>query len=161
MHYLVDGYSVIHARPDLRKALSKRLAHARNLLLDQLQRYQDHAGEAVTVFFDGCSGPDSNPPKAKKKRMVISCTPPGTVIGIIFSKQGQSADTLIEQCVGQSHTPSEYLVVTADHAIENTISALGASSSSPDNFFEIINRAEEEFSEWLIDHRMRTKRKFS
>jgi uncharacterized protein len=153
MHYLVDGYSVIHSRPDLRKALGKRLAHARELLIQRLQQYQDHAGERVTLFFDGRSGPEPKPPAKKKK----SEAP----IEVVFSSEGQSADMLIEQRVGRSSAPSQYLVVTADHAIENTVGALGASSISPDSFFEMVVRAEKEFGEWLDDHRSRTKRKFS
>jgi len=153
MHYLVDGYSVIHARPELRKALSKRLAHARDLLVQQLQRYHDQSGEAVTVFFDGRSGPEPKPGKPKK-------TGTEPAIEIVFSSEGQSADTLIERRVGQTREPSRFLVVTADRAIENTVGALGASSISPDSFFEILASAEKEFAEWLEDHQFRTKRKF-
>lgn len=153
MHYLVDGYSVIHAQPELRKALSKRLAHARELLVHRLQQYQDHAGEPITVFFDGRSGKDKG--KAKTTNEI------GSKIEIVFSAEGQTADTLIEQRVGRAAAPSRYLVVTADHAIESTVGALGASSISPDSFFEMIIRAEKDFAEWLEDHRTRTKRKFS
>jgi predicted RNA-binding protein with PIN domain len=155
MHYLVDGYSVIHARPDLKKALGKRLAHARELLIQRLQQYQDHAGERVTLFFDGRSGPEPKPPAKRKKS-----AGPESPIEVVFSSEGQSADMLIEQRVGKSTAPSQYLVVTADHAIENTVGALGA-SISPDSFFELIGRAEKEFGEWLDEHRSRTKRKFS
>ena len=153
MHYLVDGYSVIHAWPDLRKALVKRLAHARELLVHRLQQYQDHAGEPITVFFDGRSRPEPKPAKLKKVQA-------GKGVEIVFSAKGQSADTLIEQRVGRAAAPSRYLVVTADHAIENTVSALGASSISPDSFFEMIVHAEGDFTDWLDDHRARTKRKF-
>ena len=153
MHYLIDGYSLIHARPELRKALSRRLAHARDLLIHRLQHYQDHAGDVITVFFDGRSGPEPKPAKPKKAQA-------GKGVEIVFSARGQSADTLIEQRVGRSAAPAQYLVVTADRAIENTVSALGASSISPDSFFELIARTEKEFAEWLEDHRFRAKRKF-
>lgn len=161
MHYLVDGYSVIHAQPELRKALSKRLAHARDLLVQRLQRFADHSGDPVSVFFDGRSGntPDSETVK-KGKAKVAKTKAAGAQIEIVFSAKGQTADMLIERRVGASRTPNQYLVVTADHAIENTVGALGASSISPDIFFEMLGGAEAEFSEWLDEHRFRTKRKF-
>jgi predicted RNA-binding protein with PIN domain len=153
MHYLIDGYSLIHSRPELRKALCRRLAHARDLLIGQLQRYRDQSGEAVTVFFDGRSGPEPKPAKPKKARKE-------TAIEIVFSAQGQSADTLIERRVGRAAAPANYLVVTADHGIETTVGALGATSISPDSFFEMLEHSEKEFTEWLEDHRVRAKRKF-
>ncbi len=155
MHYLVDGYSVIHARPELRKALARRLALARDLLVHRLQQYQDHAGETMTVFFDGRSGKARQADQGIRRKTATE-----RKIEVVFSAEGQSADMLIEQRVGRATSPSRYLVVTADHAIENTVSALGASSISPDSFFEMIIRAEEDFSDWLDDHRTRTKRKF-
>lgn len=153
MHYLVDGYSVIHARPELRKALGRRLAHARDRLVQVLQQFQDHTGEEVTVFFDGRDRAKSARRRGKKQ-------PDSSTVEVVFSAENQSADAVIEQRVGQSGKPMGYLVVTADHAIQNTVSALGASSISPDSFFEIIQRTQKDFAGWLDEHQDRTKRKF-
>jgi predicted RNA-binding protein with PIN domain len=157
MHYLVDGYSAIHAHPELRKALGRRLSHAREMLLQWLQQFQDHTGNRVTVFFDGRGKPgDKAKPAKRKPKKPDECSR----IEVVFSVENQSADAVIEQRVGQSGRSIQYLVVTADHAIQNTVSSLGTSSISPDSFFEMIQQEQKDFAGWLEEHRDRTKRKF-
>jgi len=147
VHYLIDGYSVIHAWPDLKRALDRRLAHARELLVQRLQGFQDHRGEAVTVFFDGRSGPRN--PKLQPHDLEI-----------VFSDQGQTADMRMEQRVGSVKKPGIFIVVTADHAIVNTVGALGAMTLSPERFLEELQAAEKEVAEWLDEARGRNKRRF-
>ena len=157
-HYLVDGYSLIHAWPHLRRAMGKRLAHSRELLANELQQYQDQAGERVSLFFDGRAKAQRSSVKGGRSKKSKQS---GDAMEIIYSNEGQSADTLIEQRVGTSRSPSQFVVVTGDFAIQNTIHSLGASSISPDMFLEMIQSARKEFTEWLDEHRYRTKRKFN
>ena len=161
MHYLVDGYSLIHAWPPLRQAMGKRLAHARDLLAKELQQYQDQSEDQVSVFFDGRSGTrprgQGSGIRGKNKKRRES----KKALEIVFSSEDQSADTLIEQRIGASRSPSQFVAVTGDFGIQNTVHALGASSISPDMFLEIIRMARKEFAEWLDEHHFRTKRKFN
>jgi predicted RNA-binding protein with PIN domain len=155
VHYIVDGYSVIHARPELRKSLQVRLSHARDLLVRLLQDFQDQTGDRVTVVFDGRG--DHAKPGAKKKKNAKD----NRDVEIVFSGKGQSADMVIERLVGKSDSPQRLIAVTADRAIENTVGALGASSISPDSFVELARESQIDFSDWLSDHRWKIKRKFS
>lgn len=124
-HILVDGYNMIHQWTEFQAIRSKNLAASRKALIHLLTRFHDCHGGKLTVVFDG-----RNLPKGSDEIR--------TDIGVIYSKQGQSADAVIERIVGQSANPSVYLVATDDHAEQNLVESLGGRTMSADVFHSII-----------------------
>lgn len=124
---LVDGYSVIHAWPEL-AALARQhlgapagrdLARQREALVGLLQRVADQRGVRVTVVFDGY---------AAKHRPEVAPVPGH--LEVAFSGSGRTADDLIERLVAQAPDRARILVVTADNAERGTVEGLGAHSQS-------------------------------
>ncbi len=124
-HILVDGYSILHQWADLAPAFRRGLAAGRDALILIMTRYHDCHGGALTLVFDGRSLPRGG--EAIRSG-----------INVLFSKDGQTADSVIERIVGQSVTPERYLVATDDHAEQNTVEALGARSVSADIFHRMV-----------------------
>ena len=124
-HILVDGYSILHQWDELKSARLRSLAAGREALILFLTKFHDNHGGKLTVVFDGRSVPRSG---AGVK----------TDIGILYSREGETADAVIERMVGQSPHPQNFLVATDDHAEQNTVESLGASAISADGFHAMI-----------------------
>ena len=58
---LVDGYSLLHAWPELAPGQARHSAAARAELVQMLTLYRDAIGTPVTVFFDGAGAPPGTP----------------------------------------------------------------------------------------------------
>jgi len=59
---LVDGYSLLHAWPELAPGRARHSADARAALLQKLTLYRDATSTPITIFFDG-SFPRGTGPK--------------------------------------------------------------------------------------------------
>lgn len=120
---LVDGYSVLHQWPRLRKIAGGSLERRRNALLTLLERYADHNGRRVTVVFDAYA--------AKHKPEVVD-RPRG--IEVLYSGSGKTADDVIERMVGEADRRGLILVVTSDNVERMVVETLGAQSVSAEMF---------------------------
>ena len=124
-YLIVDGHSVIFARPELRKVHARRSSIAREALLKQLRDYQDWTGVHVVVVFDG---------KGKK---VDAISDPAEV-QVFYSRSGQSADAIIERLASKYAKRFEIMVATSDSLEAETVSACGAESISPDGLRDLL-----------------------
>ena len=120
---LVDGYSVMHAWPQLRKIAGRSLERRREALVTVLQQYADQSGRRVTVVFDGYA--------AKHKPELAQA---GRSIEIVFSDSGKTADDTIERLVGGAGNQTDILVVTSDNVERQVVEGFGAQSMSADMF---------------------------
>jgi predicted RNA-binding protein with PIN domain len=128
-HYLVvDGHSVIFAWPELRKLHERRASLARDALVKRLRDYQDWTGVRVVVVFDG------------KGLRVSAITDPHD-IQIFYSRQGQTADAIIERLAAKYATRFEFIVATSDYLEQQTASACGAECISPEGLRQILEEA--------------------
>jgi len=118
-YLLVDGHSVIFAWPELRSLHRRRSSLARDALVRKLRNYQDWTGVRVAVVFDG-KGP-----------AVSVSSDPGE-IQIFYSREGQTADTVIERLASQYAGRFKLLVATSDALEQETASASGAECMSPE-----------------------------
>jgi predicted RNA-binding protein with PIN domain len=126
---LVDGYSVIHAWPKLRRAAGRSLEHQRDALVRVLQQFGDARQCRVTVVFDGYA--------AKRKPDAVEPTPG---VEVLFSDTGKTADDAIERLVGLAESRSRILVITSDKMERHTVESLGAHSMDAD-LFEVEARS--------------------
>jgi predicted RNA-binding protein with PIN domain len=143
---LVDGYSVLHAWPQLRRAAGRPLEQQRDALVAVLRGYADSSGQRVTVVFDGY---------AAKRKPDVTEKVPG--IEVLFSATGKTADDVIERLVAQADRRDLILVVTSDNMERHTVESLGAGSMSAELFEKEVGVALEELERLVREHGRRRK----
>ena len=87
------------------------------------ERYKDFNDKNVSIVFDGSKRFDDIPFDHIE-----------TGIKVIFSKNGKSADTVIERMIYKLSDKSTALVVTSDHLVRMMIGGMGARSVSAEEF---------------------------
>jgi hypothetical protein len=112
-YLIVDGHSVIFAWPELRKLHARRTSLARDALTKKLRDYQDWTGTRVAVVFDG------------KGQSVSVSSDPGE-IQVFYSREGQTADSIVERLASKYGGRFKLLVATSDVLEQETASACGA-----------------------------------
>lgn len=127
---LVDGYSLLHAWPELAPREPRHSTTARDELLHVLRLYSDAVNTPVTVVFDGAGH--------RGARQETDSTPQ---VEIVFSKAGQTADQIIERVTYRMKPFGEVLVVTDDHAERDTVLAMGGFASSCYSFIQSVENA--------------------
>ena len=127
-YLIVDGHSIIFAWPDLRKLHERRSSIAREALTKRLRNYQDWTGVRVIVVFDG---------KAPK----ISTTLDPHDVQIFYSRDGQTADAIIERLASKYAGKFNLTVATSDSMERQTVYASGAECISPEALREVLEEA--------------------
>lgn len=135
---LVDGYSLLHAWPELASGYARYSEAARDELLRTLTQYQDASGTPVTVVFDG-RGQSGGPRK----------TTPRHEVEVLYSTDGRTADDLIERAAHRLSAYGEVLVVTNDRAERETVNFVGGLVSSCFNFICTVESTLESFRSQL------------
>jgi predicted RNA-binding protein with PIN domain len=146
---LVDGFSLLHAWPDLARGKARHSAAARDELVFVLTQYSDACGTPISVIFDGAGAPPGVP-KTESDRQVE----------VLFSRAGQTADDIIERVTHRMRPFGEVLVVTDDFAERDTVISLGGLASSCDNFIRTIEAEFGEMNRALQFHNLRERTRF-
>ena len=144
-HLLVDGYNVIHSWPELRRKLLHNKdggASAREHLITEVRSLHDTEGIAATLVFDG-----------KEAQTTIQRPSPEPSFAIIYAAAEKSADGVIESIVAKSATPQNFIAVTHDLMIAESLYALGADTLTPESLKEWINRCTARQSTKLVRRR--------
>jgi predicted RNA-binding protein with PIN domain len=136
---LVDGYSLLHAWPELAPGKARFSAGARDELIHVLRDYADAIGTPLTVVFDG-AGPEPGVGIESNSSREME---------IIYSKAGQTADDIIEKVAARLVEYGEVLVVTDDFAEQDTVRSVGARTSSCHHFIHEMNFTQGEFQKKL------------
>src|ERR1700757_334501 len=100
-YLLIDGHSVIFAWPELRKLHQRRTSLARETLAKQLRDYQDWTGVRVVLVFDG-----------KGDNVTAQADPHD--IQILYSRKGQTADSIVERLASKYANDFDVTVATSD-----------------------------------------------
>lgn len=127
-YLIVDGHSVIFAWPELRKLHGRRSSLAREALTRKLRDYQDWTGTRVAVVFDG------------KGRAITATAEPGE-IQIFYSREGQTADSIIERLASKYGGRFRLLVATSDVMEQETAGACGAECISAEALRWLLEEA--------------------
>lgn len=129
MDYLiVDGYNVIGSWPELQVLRNKAMASAREQLLEILAEYRAYTGQHVIVVFDAYRS------KGGLEQQVV----PG--LDVIYTRQGQTADSFIEAMVSQLSGRHQVAVVTSDWAQQQIVLGKGARRWSSREFLGEVTR---------------------
>lgn len=114
--FLIDGYNVIHAWPELSRLAAQELAQARDRLVDLLMEYGAFEQYEVTIVFDALFTTD----EAHEERR-------GVHVAILYTAAGETADRRIERLsYDLVRSGREVHVVTSDGAEQSLILGVGA-----------------------------------
>ena len=144
---LVDGYSLLHAWPEIAEGRPRHCEAARDELIAVLTNYQDGVGTPLTLVFDGSGAPPGVDSPVSTRQMEV-----------IYSGKGKTADDLIERAAHRLVAYGSVLVVTDDFAEQNTVAGSGAIPMSCDSFIrevgEVLDRTRK-----AVDHHNRWERR--
>ena len=114
-HFIIDGYNVINAWPEL-IALRSDLEHARDTLIHILAEYGAYENYDVTIVFDALFTADEE-----------HCEKLNEHLDIVYTGEGETADSYIERLAYASvRLGREVHVVTSDGAEQSVILGAGA-----------------------------------
>jgi uncharacterized protein len=133
---IVDGHSMIFQWPDLTLQHARRGVVARETLVRMLTGLQDNSDWQVVVVFDGNG---QKPSEASE--------PHG--ITVFYSKDGQTADSVIERLAAKYAGSCEVTVATDDIMERTTVEAFGAATISARQLREEIDMAGRELDSRL------------
>ena len=126
---IVDGHSMIFQWPELSRDYATRGASVRESLVRLLTSLQDNSDWTVAVVFDGRGDKASS-----------EGNPEG--IKIFYSKDGQTADSVIERLAAKYASDCDVTVATDDHLERTTVESFGATSISSRQLQSEIEAAE-------------------
>ncbi|MCG9479039.1 MAG: NYN domain-containing protein [Actinomycetia bacterium] len=107
---IVDGYNFIFNFVPEQGMDNDRLAFYRDRLINDLAGYSEARGRGVVVVFDARHSNNSG-----------RTTHAFDKIKVIYSKRGETADTVIEEMVNRDRTHSKIFVVTSDYLQQKVI----------------------------------------
>jgi predicted RNA-binding protein with PIN domain len=129
-YLVVDGHSVIFQSALLRELHQRRGGQARDELVNRLQALQDSSHWLVTVVFDGTQAVADR--SGQNRRHFTRRQASSASIVVAYALAHETADQVIERLVAASGKAGDIVVVTADHAEQATVMAMGATAQSPD-----------------------------
>lgn len=127
----VDGYNVINSWPKLKEMKDYSFDGARQSLIDSLVNYGSYMDCKIIVVFDAhmVSG-------ALEKKDKIGN------VSIVFTKDGETADSYIEKNVNNIGRKTEVFVVTSDSLEQQTVFQRGAVRMSSLEFYHEVLKTE-------------------
>ncbi|MBI3986191.1 MAG: NYN domain-containing protein [Lentisphaerae bacterium] len=126
---IVDGHNLLFRALEGGATDRRALEEARRQLVLKLDRFAGILATRITVVFDGASGP----------RRAAEET---TVVEVLFSFGGQTADAVIERLVSRAKNPRDILVVTSDRQERESVTAAGAEAMSAGCFLDRLKSAD-------------------
>ncbi|MDN6193850.1 MAG: NYN domain-containing protein [Alkalibacterium sp.] len=126
----VDGYNMIGAWPELVKLKRMdKMAAARDYLLHELSNYAKYEGIEIRIVFDAQLVPGIAQRYDKYE------------VAVIFTSEGETADSYIEKAVGEeNHLITHVQVATSDLAEQWIIFQRGATRKSANELFKDVKR---------------------
>jgi uncharacterized protein len=108
--YIVDGYNFLFNYFQAEGESSGQVEFFRNELLSDLVQYKNFMGCSMTVVFD-----------AKNGNKFLQSSEVVDGIKIIYSKGGQTADSIVERIVHSNEKYDSIFVVTSDYLQQKVI----------------------------------------
>lgn len=132
----VDGYNVINSWPNLKQKKDFSFEGARQALIDKLHNYGVFKACKIVLVFDAHKVVGS----VEKKEEV------NEHISVVFTKDGETADSYIEKKVNALGRKHEIVVVTSDNLEQQTVFQRGAVRMSSLEFYNEVLKVEKSIS---------------
>ena len=121
VHVVVDGYNLIRQSDGLSAQEALSLELGRDALLERLRQYKRVRGHRITVVFDAANKPLLGEERTQHKG-----------IRIIYSGQGETADTVIKRiCRNEG---AKVLLVTSDRELAGYAEGCGSVATDSQDF---------------------------
>jgi len=140
----VDGYNVINSWPELRDIKDYSFEAARQKLIDYLQNYGAFKGYKIILVFDAHMVSGS----LQKKEKISEH------LSVVYTKEGETADTYIEKTIDSIGRKTEVCVVTSDSLEQQLVFQRGAIRISSLEFYFDVKETENRIS-------VKTQKKYS
>ena len=128
----VDGYNVINSWPGLRDIVGYSLEAARKKLIDILQNYAVYKGYKVFIIFD-----------AHMKKGSLENKEVYSGVVVIYTKEGETADSYIEKTINDIGRKTEVCIVTSDFLEQQLAFQRGAIRTSSAEFYFEVKKTQE------------------
>lgn len=128
----VDGYNVLNSWPNLKTDKEYTFDGTREKLIDIMHNYGSYSDCKVILVFDGYNVAGNREKKEEKNKNLT----------IVFTKDGQTADSYIEKEVHNVGRKYEVYVVTSDWMEQQTIFQRGAVRMSSLEFYNEVMKTE-------------------
>jgi hypothetical protein len=128
LHIVIDGYNLIRQSKRLSHLEHTSLQEGREALVNNLASYKKIKPYPMTVVFDGADAPSLVEKRSREKG-----------IDIVFSRPGESADTVIKRLVRQEGERA--MIVTSDKEVADFAAAHGAATIGSVEFENKMNMA--------------------
>ncbi|MBQ7599542.1 MAG: NYN domain-containing protein [Clostridia bacterium] len=138
--YIIDGYNVIFASPELAAIADCDLENARRHLCDILQNYRAFTGKDIIVVFDAYNVKGANERRFEQNGLKI-----------VYTKEGELGDTYIERLIYQIGKDFSVRVVTSDGLIQLQALRTGILRLSAREFWSEITYVDDEINTMLED----------
>jgi len=143
-YLLVDGYNVIFAWEELKKAAQDSLERARYMLMDILCNYQGFKKCVVILVFDAYKV-KGNPGSVEHYRN----------IHVVYTKEAETADAYIERATYEIAKDHRVRVATSDNLEQLIILGHGAVRVSAREFLEEVEAVEGRISQIIEQNNLR------
>lgn len=121
LHIVIDGYNLIRQSKDLSVIERASLEEGREALLERLASYRQVKHHPMTVVFDGSYADNLMQARGRHKG-----------ISIIFSRHGESADSVIKRLVMRER--ERIVVVSSDKEVADFATEHGAATIGSNEF---------------------------
>ena len=128
IHIIIDGYNLIRQSTQLHEIDLQDLQRGREALIDMLAAYKRMKAHRITVVFDGI-GLSFLPGQRDFQKGIM----------IVFSQNGESADTVIKQISREEGEKA--LVVSSDLDLIKSVESCGTTTISSAEFENRLNMA--------------------
>ena len=114
-----------------------------------LTRYQDYCGTAITIVFDGSGAARGSDETASTAE-----------VEVLFSRDGQTADQIIERAAFRLQDYGEALAVTDDYAERDTVMNMGGRATSCGEFIQTVESALAELERDVKNYNQREQARY-
>lgn len=121
IHIIIDGYNLIRQSRKLSALDLQDIQLGRDTLVGMLAAYKKIKAHRITVVFDGTGSPVLSRQRDRQKGITL-----------VFSKNGETADTVIKQMARREGEKA--LVVSSDLDIVHSAESRGAATIAAEDF---------------------------
>jgi predicted RNA-binding protein with PIN domain len=146
---VVDGYNFIFNFYKAKKITNTDLSHLRDRLISDLSQLKNYMGCNITVVFD-----------AKNRENFSDSIEMIGGVEVIYSKRGETADTIVEKLVNKQSEFEQIFVVTSDYSQQKVVFKGNIYRKSIREFSLELRNFKKKMSENLEQNKVNSKNSF-
>lgn len=146
---IIDGYNLIFALFKTGKLAGSQIEEIKSRLITDLAEYNSQKGYEIIAVFD-----------AHRSRNMERSTHDFDDIRVIYSRRGETADSVIEELVSRWSSDRRIVVVTSDYSQQKVIFGKNTTRRSSREFGLELEAVKREISGSIIKKNKKTGKEF-